>query len=124
MSITADDIARAAVDAAAAQLEAHGLGRELRHLDGLLSRAAREKANTVVLTIVTPSGDAGPHALAIAQAVEARVGRPVDVRQEADPAMLGGVTVVFGNERIDWSLRGALERLEDSLRSHPSPLHV
>lgn len=124
MSVTAEDIARAAVDAAAAQLEAHGLGRELRHLDALLSRAAREKANTVVLTIITPSGDAGPHAAAIAAAVEAKAGRPVDVRQEADPQMLGGVTVVFGNERIDWSLRGALDRLEDALRSHSSPLNV
>jgi hypothetical protein len=113
MSVTAKDIARAAVAAAVAQLEAHGLHAQVRDLDRLLSDAAHEHAGTVRLTIATPTGDIGPFVQTIAKAIEQKTGRPVDVRQKADKRIIGGAVVQYGDERIDMSLRGALDHAEE-----------
>ena len=117
MSVTALDIARAAVDAAAAQLEQNGMHADIRDLDRLLLHAAHERSGTVQLTITTPTGDIGAFAETIAKAVEAKTGRRVDVRQKADPSLLGGAVVQFGDERIDFSLRGGLRSAEDRLKA-------
>jgi F-type H+-transporting ATPase subunit delta len=47
--------------------------------------------------------------------VEAMTGSGVDLRAEVDPALIGGLTVRVGDQLLDASLRGRLERLRDQL---------
>jgi len=111
MSATASDIVKAAVDAAAEALRQHGLEHEIRHLSSLFAAAAEEKQSTVRAVLVTPTGDAGDVKKTIADALEKSLGRPVDLQERADASMIGGVILQFGDERIDMSVRGALERM-------------
>lgn len=109
MTVTALDIARAAVDAAVKQLEASGLGAEVKHIHKWMAQAAEERAGTMLLTITTPNGDIGAAAEKIAAAIEKKTGRKVDIRQKADSSLIGGAIVQYGDERIDLSLQGALQ---------------
>lgn len=52
---------------------------------------------------------------AIAVKVGEVFGRPVSVHTEVDPTLLGGATVQVGNEKIDASLSGRLDRLRAEL---------
>ena len=47
--------------------------------------------------------------------VEAMTGSGVDLRAEVDPALIGGLTVRVGDQLLDASLRGRLERLRHQL---------
>lgn len=47
--------------------------------------------------------------------VEAMTGTAVDLRAEVDPTLIGGLTVRVGDELLDASVRGRLERLRNQL---------
>ncbi|HSO28907.1 MAG TPA: F0F1 ATP synthase subunit delta [Candidatus Sulfomarinibacteraceae bacterium] len=47
--------------------------------------------------------------------VEAMTGRAVSLREEIDAALIGGLTVRVGDELLDASVRGRLERLRHQL---------
>jgi F-type H+-transporting ATPase subunit delta len=47
--------------------------------------------------------------------VEAMTGTAVDLRAEVDPALIGGLTVRVGDQLLDASVRGRLERLRHQL---------
>lgn len=47
--------------------------------------------------------------------VEAMTGTAVDLRAEVNPALIGGLTVRVGDQLLDASVRGRLERLREDL---------
>lgn len=51
----------------------------------------------------------------LGEALEAREGRPVSLSFRVDPGLVGGLSLRKGNEIMDLSLRGGLERLRDLL---------
>lgn len=49
--------------------------------------------------------------------IEALIGPPVEVRVTVDPSLIGGLTVKIGDDLIDASVRGRLERLRERIKS-------
>ncbi len=72
-------------------------------------------AGTLPVVILTPSGDAGDLAAKVTEMLTKKFDRPVQLTQKADPSMIGGVIVQFGDERVDLSVRGALEQFGSAL---------
>lgn len=74
------------------------------------------RRNNVVEAVVT---SAGPLSAAETDAIGARVramtGSGVTLRSEIDPELIGGLTVRIGDQLLDASVRGRLERLRDQL---------
>ena len=52
---------------------------------------------------------------AVRSRIGAMTGSGVDLRSEIDPALIGGLTVRVGDQLLDASVRGRLERLRDQL---------
>ncbi|MDW8107205.1 MAG: ATP synthase F1 subunit delta [Armatimonadota bacterium] len=52
---------------------------------------------------------------ALVQALERRTGKKILPIFKVDPSLLGGVRVRIGDQQIDGSLRGALDRLRESI---------
>lgn len=117
MSISALQIMKAAVDAAAAHLETHGMRDELQNMEKLFVRAVQEHTGGVPLTITTPDGNMGDEALKLAKAIEEKTGRRVDLRQRADPSIKGGAVIQYGDELIDASVDGALKHAAHSFKN-------
>ncbi len=111
------DIAKAAIDAAYGMLEQQGreadapaLARDLRH--ELSLRGGRIEA-----TLTTPTGKAGPLAEKVQSLLEKKLGRSVELTERADPTLMGGAVLTYGDSRIDLSLRGALDDVRTHLES-------
>ena len=51
----------------------------------------------------------------LATALQSAVGRPVDVRVEIDPAVLGGLVATIGDTVIDGSVRRRLDQLKQAI---------
>lgn len=117
MSISALQIMKAAVDAAAAELEKHGMRDELQNMEKLFVRAVQEHTGAVPLTITTPDGNMGDEAKKLADAIQEKTGRRVDLRQKADPSIKGGAVIQYGDERIDASVDGALKQAAHSFKA-------
>lgn len=122
MKATAQDIVRAAVEAAADQLQKEGFSEETRKLPDLFQSVFAAGDRYVSATIVTPSGDAGPLTVAVRSALECKYGKSLYLTEKADPSILGGAIVFIGDMRIDMSVRGALETVAASLQA-PSSSH-
>lgn len=70
----------------------------------------------IVEAVVTSAQPLSPAETAALRArVEAMTGSGVDLRSEVDPALIGGLTVRVGDQLLDASLRGRLERLRHQL---------
>lgn len=74
------------------------------------------RRNGVVEAVVT---SAAPLTASETDAISARVtamtGSGVSLRTEVDPALIGGLTLKVGDQLLDASVRGRLERLRDQL---------
>lgn len=74
------------------------------------------RRNGIVEAVVR---SAGPLSTAETEAIGARIkamtGSGVSLRAEVDPALIGGLTVRIGDQLLDASVRGRLERLRDQL---------
>jgi F0F1-type ATP synthase delta subunit len=81
-----------------------------------LVREARGKhGKTVSIVLMTPTGDLGASRRAMLEALEKLSGREAELEEQADPSLLGGAVLAYGDERFDASLRGALDRLQSDL---------
>ncbi len=58
---------------------------------------------------------------AIRSRVEAMAGAQVELAQEVDPDLLGGLTIQVRDQLLDASIRGRLERLRDQLHAGTRP---
>ncbi|MDO8649119.1 MAG: F0F1 ATP synthase subunit delta [Candidatus Peregrinibacteria bacterium] len=121
MSITPLEIARMAIAAAYEMLEKEGLSSEAPHFPRALKQAIAEREEVLTVTITTPTGDAGPLKMKVAETLKARLGRDVEIVEEKDPTLLGGALIAFGDQRIDLTMRGALDTVaQELLSSTPS----
>jgi F-type H+-transporting ATPase subunit delta len=70
----------------------------------------------VVTALVTSPMPLGPADLAaVTSRLGSLTGRRVEVQTRLDPALVGGLTIRVGDQLIDASVRGRLERLRDRL---------
>jgi F-type H+-transporting ATPase subunit delta len=70
----------------------------------------------VVTAVVTTPVPLEPADVAsVAARIRSLTGRAVEVEARLDPALVGGLTVRVGDQLIDASVRGRLERLRDRL---------
>ena len=81
--------------------------KDLEPYDGIL--ALDETTHTLDL-----NGDTGVSA-GMKDALAKRYGREIEMVSEIDPSVLGGAVIYAGDEVIDGSLRGRLNKLQDSL---------
>lgn len=54
---------------------------------------------------------------ALRRKLQARFDRPLDLRFEVEPSLLGGITVRVGDQVIDGSVKGKLDALAQTLGS-------
>jgi F0F1-type ATP synthase delta subunit len=109
MKLTTQDIAVAAIEAAYETLAQNGLEHEASALAADMERELQSRHGAVTATLVTPSGSSGAFAESVKATLEKKLGRSVKLTERADKNLLGGAILEFGDERIDLSVRGALE---------------
>ncbi len=114
------DIAKAAIDSAFEMLKSQGLDKESAHLARDLQAEISLRAGTVNAVLITPSGHAGPLLEKVKSVLEQKLNRPVGITERADKSLLGGAILEYGDERIDLSVRGALENARMHLTSPSS----
>ena len=74
------------------------------------------RRNGIVEAVVTSAAPlTAEETDAIGARVKAMTGSGVTLRAEIDPALIGGLTVRIGDQLLDASVRGRLERLRDQL---------
>ena len=108
-------IVRAAIDAAVEELKKRGYEQEAMHAPRLFRDALKELEQTLTVTLITPTGDAGPLKKTVTDMLKKKLGKEVEVEEQADASIIGGAILQFGDERIDLSVRGSLQDLERQL---------
>ena len=88
---------------------------DMRVFPRILARALRKKGVGLSAHLQTPSGQSGAQRERIARALERALGRKLSLEEKADSLLLGGAVLTYGDERYDYSLSGALKRLETQL---------
>lgn len=110
----------AACDAALTFLTERGyLPAMLRRFRQSVEREVRRRGGGGAATLSTPQGDAGAQRSQIVSALERRLGATVELFESREPALLGGAVLALKDDRLDASLRGALDHLSMHLRSQP-----
>ncbi len=110
MKATSSDIAQALLDLAKTMPDGQKFLRDIR--DELAKHVGGEEAVRVVLT--TPTGDAGPLKASVSQLLQKKLNRPVEITERADPSLIGGAVILFEDEQVDLSVRGALEQAQEA----------
>jgi F-type H+-transporting ATPase subunit delta len=81
------------------------------HFDRLL-----DQSRGIVAATVTSAAPLSPdEAKAVGSRVEAMTGKQVRLTAAVDPELIGGLVVRVGDQWIDASVRGRLERLREQL---------
>lgn len=87
------------------------LGEIAAQFNALKDRAE----NRIKVTLVSASAVDGKQAASVAEALERRHGRKVELRLEVDAALLGGAVVRADDMVIDGSVQARLKRLAETL---------
>ncbi len=106
----------ALIDAVITLLHDRGLVREARLFPALVALLWRKREGAVSVTFTGPSPDAS-EAERIGSVIEKALGRPCMLARLTDRQLIGGAVVRVEDERFDFSVRGALHGLADSLLS-------
>lgn len=117
MSTTSLAIVQAAVEAAKEELQKQGLEADIDLLPRLFYQVFEQQNGMVNAILITKSGSSPELVKAVRKVLEAKFRRHVDILEKADASIIGGAILQFGDERIDLSVRGSLERLSESLIS-------
>lgn len=132
MKTTPKDIARAVIelcrshdekdhaaimDSALQLLAERGMQRALRTFPDLVRDAWFVAAGTTSVTITTPSEGTAAEKKEIAGALEKELGGTIEIMEETDPTLIGGLKLTLGDDRLDFSLRSALTRAATRLAS-------
>lgn len=105
----------ALVDAAVAYLEEHRASRVIRMLPRLIREAWNKRGETQPVIIASPQGNLGDAREPLIKALERRTRKKVELTEQKNPELLGGASIIFSDERIDASVRGALDQLMTEL---------
>jgi F0F1-type ATP synthase delta subunit len=101
------------VEAALARLDAQAM----RAFPRLVNHALVMRGlSPITLTVPREDSDAGEKPLVTA--LRSALTKKLESRRIVDPHMIGGVRVNVGDDRYDYSLRGALDHFAESLSSH------
>ena len=84
---------------------------ERRRFRKLVERAAYTQTDTVLLTLSSPSGTLGEKTEDLVALFERVSGRHVELAEQKDASLIGGVRIAFDDERIDATLHGKLAQL-------------
>ncbi len=82
----------------------------LRRVREELTQQLKLIDKTLFVEIVTPTGDGGELCDAVKKYLEDKLDRSVEVKQKADPTLIGGARITFGDQQIDVSVRSGLEQ--------------
>lgn len=113
MNADAADIVRALVELSGTVPHGEALLRDVRDQ---LSKHVQGSEETLTVTLVTPTGQEPDLAASIRSLLEKKSGRPVEIRERKNAALLGGAVLQIGDQQIDLSIRGSLNTLEMKLR--------
>lgn len=111
----------ALLDAAASFLIAHGLIKDARTFPVLLEREWLKQEGVISVKLTTMTGHAGKTKDDILAILENALRRTCLLEERADPLVRGGLLLTVGDERFDFTLRGALTDLAHRL-SAPIPV--
>lgn len=105
MNLNAADTVRALIELS--KTLPHG-GQFLREVRDGLTAEVGSGSSVIDVVITTPTGDAGDLKQAVKEMLKSRFKKPVQITEKADKSLIGGAIVMFGDERIDLSVRGSL----------------
>ena len=87
----------------------------LSEITGQFEQLWREDSQRVEAVLISAAPLKEEQQEAIAQALQARLGREVDFRFELDESLLGGVRIQVGDQVLDGSARAGLSNLASAL---------
>ena len=82
-----------------------------RELERLIAREAR----VLELELTTAVELSDEDAAQVVRQIEEAAGRRVDATRSVDPAIIGGIVIQAGSQRLDASVRGRLDQLRQEL---------
>jgi len=94
----------------------NGRKRQLRAVIRAFGRLAAEHRGETVAEVITARPLNDDQMAQLRQQLRARAGRDVNVEAQVDPALLGGIVVKLGSQRIDASIRTKLNRLASAMK--------
>jgi F-type H+-transporting ATPase subunit delta len=94
----------------------NGRKNALRPIVRAFRRLAAEHRGETIAEVVTAHPLKDDQVAALKQQLRARAGRDVKLETEVDPAILGGIVVKLGSQRIDASIRTKLNRLASAMK--------
>ena len=97
-------------------LAKNGRKNELRNVIRAFNRLAAEHRGETTADIVTARPLSDDQVAALKSQLRARAGRDVNIDAQVDPAILGGIVVKLGSQRIDASIRTKLNRLAQAMK--------
>lgn len=112
MKLSAADIVRALLELSRTMPDGAGFLKQIR--DGLEQHVSDE---IVTVTLTTPTGSAGALGVQVQAALEQKLGKKVELIEQADASLIGGAIVQYGDQQIDLSLRGNLREVETRLKT-------
>ncbi len=87
-----------------------------------LAAEMRDEKSVLAVTIVTPTGDSGAFGKEVERLIAEKSHHPVQITERADPSILGGVILTFGDEQVDMSVRTSLTQAAHAIAGqHFSP---
>ena len=97
-------------------LARNGRKGELRAIIRAFRRLAAEHRGETTAEVVTARPLNDDQVAQLKQKLRARAGRDVAIDAQVDPAILGGIVVKLGSQRIDASIRTKLNRLASAMK--------
>ncbi|MBI3336248.1 F0F1 ATP synthase subunit delta [Candidatus Peregrinibacteria bacterium] len=95
----------------------------LKRFRKLAERAVYRQTDTMLLTISSPSGTLGEKTKDIVALFEKYSGRRIELIEQKDASLIGGMRIAFDDERIDASLHGNLAQVSAFLCNPLSVSH-
>jgi F-type H+-transporting ATPase subunit delta len=97
-------------------LARNGRKRELKQIIRLFKRIAAEHRGEAIAEVTTARPLNDDQLAALRQQLRTRAGRDVNLDTRVDPAILGGLVVRLGSQKVDASIRTKLNRLASAMK--------
>ncbi len=97
-------------------LARNGRKNQLRSVIRAFRRLAAEHRGETTAEVLTARPLSDDQIAQLKTQLRARAGRDVNIEAQVDPAILGGIVVKMGSQRIDASIRTKLNRLASAMK--------